>query len=639
MDQDFHYYGTYYAAKKGGFNQQEATLIAKAANFIDFFNETTYAAYWKLVSNTEKSSNYNIVANLDYPRYTFQGGIFSTGLAPEDGLWCSFHFTPGNYNDPLNTPSREEVHGPDIASFLSPLKIRDTSKGKEVLRKYPLEQSAQYLKDIEHGNLLNRPQSALSRQLIMDTIKCATDNARLESILSFATGGQYILQNNREDNLRRFRLILLGVRAHVIADTWAHQDFCGIGNVLNTYWDVNYDPTSWDPSKWGYGRQSIDYNDGTKSGWENIVLSSIYKFTNPNFEAVPTDTSYLGHGWMGHLPDFSFVKFRYKPCWSDPAQEAVVRDNVEEYKQAWVELVSLFIQARGCGQLKVDQQFQNDMDKATRAIISPCSLADKVTGRKSSANAWQKVFGDLPATNIDVDSEPDRNAVLNGMIEMTTSQDRYGTDYVNIISDLYLFQIAADYHFHFVKNYLELHGIYRFTGSWSQQRSALAPDVENLFKDQNLFVPNSNNKVLFGVAYRIKSVGHGTVLDDWGGKTGENSAALQPDDAPESTNRVWKLIPNTKGFRIKSVGHGTVLDDWGGKTGEKSAALQPDDVPGSVNRTWILIPNTQGFRIKSVEHGTVLDDWGGETGEDSAALQPDNLPDSLNRTWTFIKEY
>lgn len=39
MDQDFHYYGTYYAAKKGGFDKEEATLIAKAANFIDFFNE------------------------------------------------------------------------------------------------------------------------------------------------------------------------------------------------------------------------------------------------------------------------------------------------------------------------------------------------------------------------------------------------------------------------------------------------------------------------------------------------------------------------------------------------------------------------------------------------------------------------
>ena len=76
MDQDFHYYGTYYAAREGGFDQDDATLVAKAANFIDFFNETTYAAYWQLVSDTEKSDNYNVVATMDNPRYTFQGSLF-----------------------------------------------------------------------------------------------------------------------------------------------------------------------------------------------------------------------------------------------------------------------------------------------------------------------------------------------------------------------------------------------------------------------------------------------------------------------------------------------------------------------------------------------------------------------------------
>jgi hypothetical protein len=97
------------------------------------------------------------------------------------------------------------------------------------------------------------------------------------------------------------------------------------------------------------------------------------------------------------------------------------------------------------------------------------------------------------------------------------------------------------------------------------------------------------NKVIYGVEYRIKSVGHKTVLDDWGGKTGENSASLQPDDTPKSLNRIWILTPNANGFRIKSVGHGTVLDDWGGKTGKNSAALQPDDTPDSLNRTWTFI--------------------------------------------------
>ena len=480
MDQDFHYYGTYYAARQGGFGNDEATLIAKAANFIDFFNETTYAAYWKLVSNTTPSKNYDIVASMDYPRYTFQGGFLSTGLAPEDGLWCSYHFTPGNYDDPPDTPSREAVHGGDMANYLPPFQTRDTNGGRNILDSnwYTADQRKSFMNDLRYGFMLNRPQSALSRKIIKDAIRCATDESRLEAILGYAAGGKYILGANRGDNLRRFRLILLGVRAHVIADTWAHQDFSGISNVLNTYWDVNYDPNSWNPSKWGVGRQSISYDDGTTGGWRDTVLSVT---SNANLQAVPNNTTYLGHGWMGHLPDFSFTKFRYKPCWWDPAQGPVERDNPNQYKFAWAELISLLQQAANKGQVQVNPSFQSAMEKAERAIRTPCALIGGTNGRKSSADAWQSCFDDPPAALINVDDEPDANAVLAGMIEATTRKDRYGTDYVNIDSDLYLFQIAADYHFHFVKNFLQTHNLYRYGGSWSQQTSTLSNDVDNLF--------------------------------------------------------------------------------------------------------------------------------------------------------------
>jgi hypothetical protein len=479
MDQDFHYYGTYYAARQGGFSNADATLIAKASNFIDFFTESEYAAFWKLVRDTSRTSNYQVVGAVDNPRYTFQANRSGIMAAPEDGLWCAYHFTPGNYDDPPNTPNRQMVHGEQVAFALPAFQKRDTSQGLEQVAKYYPERA----RDFSFGKLLNRPTSAISRQLILDTIRCATDNSRLESILNLAAGGHEILQNNRADNLRRFRLILLGIRAHVIADTWAHQDFCGIDNVLNTYWDVNYEPSSWDPRRWGYGRQSIDYDDGTASGWQNQVLSRVTGGSS-NLEAAPNATTYLGHGWMGHLPDFSFVKFRYKPCWANPDAGAVERNNRLEYRSAWMELVSLFTQAAGRGKLQLDIQFQSAFQKAIQAIERPCRLQDALTGRKSSALAWQEIFGDLPTTIIDADPEPDPNAVLSGMVEKTEAMHRYGTDYVNVYSDLYLFQIAADYHFHFVKNYLTRHGIYQFTGSWSQQISALSPSVANLFAEE-----------------------------------------------------------------------------------------------------------------------------------------------------------
>ena len=46
MDQDFHYYGTNYAAQTAGWSAEDAAAIGRAANFIDFLDDSTYRAYW-----------------------------------------------------------------------------------------------------------------------------------------------------------------------------------------------------------------------------------------------------------------------------------------------------------------------------------------------------------------------------------------------------------------------------------------------------------------------------------------------------------------------------------------------------------------------------------------------------------------
>ncbi|MGI0498019.1 DUF6765 family protein [Limnospira platensis CENA597] len=153
MDQDFHYYGTYYAARIGGnYSQEDATVIATASNFIDFLSNQKYAGYWHIVSNTEKSleRDYNVIAKVDYPRYTFQGTL-STGGSGSSGLWASFHFPPGNYNDPVGTPTKIDVHGKDVAALLPDHHLREIDPDSSLKSKIT--------PDI--GKLLNRPQSAL----------------------------------------------------------------------------------------------------------------------------------------------------------------------------------------------------------------------------------------------------------------------------------------------------------------------------------------------------------------------------------------------------------------------------------------------------------------------------------------------
>lgn len=147
MDQDFHYYGTFHSAMCAGFDNADATLIAKASNFIDFFHEGEYNADWSLVSETKKSAHYTIIAKIDKPRYTFQHGYWDTFKHPEDSVWCAYHFIPGNYDDPAGTPSREDVHGATVADYLPRHIRRDTRGGEYILRKY----NPGTVKDLEFG--------------------------------------------------------------------------------------------------------------------------------------------------------------------------------------------------------------------------------------------------------------------------------------------------------------------------------------------------------------------------------------------------------------------------------------------------------------------------------------------------------
>jgi hypothetical protein len=474
MDQDFHYYGAYYAARIGGkYNQEEANIIAKASNFIDFLSNEKYAGYWHIVRNEKKTSDksYDVIAKVDYPRYTFQGTL-STGASGSSGLWSSFHFPPGNYLDPPNTPTKIDIHGKDVAALLPDHQVREITPDSSLNK---------INSDI--GKLLNRPQSALSRTLIEDTVRCLRDSKRLEAILRAAAGGSALLDvKNREYVLKRFGLILLGIRSHVIADTWAHQDWCGFDNVINTYWDID---NSFLNNQFA---QHIEYQDISQN-WKNVRLSAL---SDDNLKAAPNQTSYLGHGWMGHFPDYSFAKYRYKPCWRKKDAQPLERDNPTEYKYAFLELCSLFSQANG-------KQFQPNtekinLDAAQKAIASPVEIADKNNcPRAYSARKWveemDRVNIQAPIDIIDAEKEPDEKTILSGQIDYIPQAldpfgvSRYGTFYINLTSDLYLFQIAADYQFQFVKNWTKAHQIGPsdlFEDSWSRQQGSLSHKISEV---------------------------------------------------------------------------------------------------------------------------------------------------------------
>ncbi len=235
-----------------------------------------------------------------------------------------------------------------------------------------------------------------------------------------------------------------------------------------------------------------------------------------NLQAAPS-TCKLGHGWMGHLPDFSFISYFYKPFWN--SNDGIIeRDNKKEYMFAFIELCSLF--ARSKGKYFIPDDHKKALDAAKEAIGTSCKLAEKKLGRVVSAKAWINVMDKLgygtPKCVIDVEKEPDTKAVLKGEIDYNSMMGtRYGTYYINLKSDLYLFEIAADYHFHFVKYYLNSHNVGKglFDDSWCRQLGPLSKNIENIFNPSSDIAPYNNDDIEDIVSPSITGVERYTIGD------------------------------------------------------------------------------------------------------------------------------
>ena len=123
-----------------------------------------------------------------------------------------------------------------------------------------------------------------------------------------------------------------GIAMHVLADTWAHSYFAGTpslvinntnrffvelvpdeaGNVVERPVKFRHNPTAED-----------DYEEGL--------------YTNSVFQVDEDAVMNLGHGRAGHLPDLSFIRYRYAPAWGN--YEEILKDNPSDFFHAFTQMV------------------------------------------------------------------------------------------------------------------------------------------------------------------------------------------------------------------------------------------------------------------------------------------------------------
>jgi hypothetical protein len=260
MDKDFHYYGTYVAARLAGYKPSESQVIAYAAQYVD----DSYGD--KILKEGDHYIDFQPIPTgqkwLDI--------VLSTGKTKRD-IWVPFHFLPGK----LDVKNKMTYTGPRENKWFKwfPTSWKCTERGKRQFE------------------LACLPQSPLVAKMIND-IKAIEDDLKLH---------------------------MTGIRMHVLADTRAHMYYAGtpawhVNDVSGDVFLVKTDKTE----------QKIPF--GGLLGQERCTGRGAYESLN-----------YLGHGRMGHLPDYPWITYKYKPKWSN---QYIVKNNPEDYLKSFKEMVT-----------------------------------------------------------------------------------------------------------------------------------------------------------------------------------------------------------------------------------------------------------------------------------------------------------
>lgn len=131
----------------------------------------------------------------------------------------------------------------------------------------------------------------------------------------------------------------VGIAMHVLADTWAHSNFAGTPSLVIN--NTNYVFYELFPEGDGYREVPITFVHRTST--PDDLDNSVY--TNSLYQTSENSIMNLGHGRAGHLPDYSFVRYKYLPAWGEYAE--LIKDNPSDYMKAFTQMIRAMKYIRG----------------------------------------------------------------------------------------------------------------------------------------------------------------------------------------------------------------------------------------------------------------------------------------------------
>ena len=224
---------------------------------------------------------------------------------------------------------------------------------------------------------LKAPLSAVTTQLQLEMMDARTDIIGLQDItriwvpFHFLPRDLYAEKPKRTKRyMNKYRLICgpngdlvkstvelaknkplpsVGIAMHVLADTWAHSYFAGtpslvINNTTDDFFEILSEETAIndDPEKAGTVPErpiKFRHNPSVPDDMEKGL------YTNSLYQGAENSIMNLGHGRAGHLPDYSFIRYRYLPAWND--YKFMIKDNPSDYLHAFCQMIYAMKYIRG----------------------------------------------------------------------------------------------------------------------------------------------------------------------------------------------------------------------------------------------------------------------------------------------------
>ena len=270
--------------------------------------------------------------------------------------------------------------------------------------------SAQFV-DLCSKTLLSKikaPLKAATTQLQLEMMDARTDIAGLQEITRIWASFHFLPRDLYAEKAKRpkrymdkYRLICgpngdlvkktvelaknsslqsAGIAMHVIADTWAHSYFAGTPSlVINNTTDEFYELL---PAESTIPERKVKFRHNP--GADDVLEESLY--TNSIYQGTENSIMNLGHGRAGHLPDYSFIRYRYLPAWDD--YRTAVKDNPSDYMKAFCQMIRALRYLRGGLPGFETQEYDYDIvkpyEERIRTIIGKRQL--------SASDDW-KAFG------------------------------------------------------------------------------------------------------------------------------------------------------------------------------------------------------------------------------------------------------